>query len=182
MEKSIRFVLSVIAILAIVGCFVFIARYTNNFTGNFSTFYLESNGKMITCDTSKYSMEIDKEYRFEVGYTFNFLNKDEQLGYHVSIVPNITNNTDFDFTVDNLTKSYNEEKDLTKFFNIKTYDKYFTIKPIIDLPEMMTILYSGKTVLGVPITKNTGKDYFIMVVSSADKTTVINVAFNLRSK
>lgn len=174
-------VLIVFVLFAAIGCAAFFARFTNNFTSGFKTFYLEHDGKTISADTENFEMVMNQEYRFDVGYSLGFINQNEKLGYHVKIAPYITDKTNFDFTVNGKPYSYSGETDLTLYFDIKKYDDTFTIKSTMDLPDIFKMMYANKTLSGVPVTKDKGKDYFVLIVSSEDKTTAIRIAFNLRS-
>lgn len=170
-------ILIVILLLGVVGFFAF---FTNGFTSDFKTFYVNVRDKTIMNDTDGYEIVFKDEYRFDVKYTFGFMQKEnEKLGYHVRIIPNITDETDFDFTVNGQTFKYSNETDLTQGFEVTLYDDYFTLEANKDLPEILSDLHLGSPVTGVPSAIDCGIDYFTLVISSEDKSTELAIDFNL---
>lgn len=170
--------LLVALLLGVVG---FFARFTNNFTSGFSTFYVEFGDKQITNDKDSYVFEKDSEYRFDVGYSLAFLNKDGKNGFSVQVLPNITDETNFEFTADDERYLYSDIKDLTACFNVRCYDSYFTLTADKDLPAIIQSLHQDKALSTIPTTIDGGKDYFLLVISNEDNSTSIRISFNLVS-
>lgn len=170
-------VLIVILLLGVVGFFAF---FTNGFTSDFKTFYVNVRGKTIMNDTDGYEIVVEDEYRFDVKYTFGFMQKkNEKLGYHVQIIPNITDETDFDFIVNGQNFKYSDEADLMQGFEITLYDDYFTLEANKDLSEILSDLHLGSPVTGVPSAIDSGINYFTLMIFSEDKSTKIAINFNL---
>lgn len=162
----------VFLLLAVGG---FFAKYTNGFTSDFATFYVEYDGKTITSDKGGYGFVVGEKYDFKVGYSLDFINKDK-LTYNVKVVPNITENTDFKYeTADGLYK-FSDIEDLTQFFEIEKGENGFTLSTDYTLQKMFTQIY-GETVSGVP-TEYGSEDYLKLVVSSEDGSKIINLSFN----
>lgn len=162
----------VLLLLAVGG---FFAKYTNGFTSDFATFYVEYDGKTITSDKGGYGFVVGEKYDFKVGYSLDFINKDK-LTYNVKVVPNITENTDFKYeTADGLYK-FSDIEDLTQFFEIEKGENGFTLSTNYTLNNMFTELY-GDTVSGVP-TEYGSEDYLKLVVSSEDGSKALNFFFN----
>ena len=112
--KTIAVIVCVFLLVLAVGS---IAFFTNGFTSDFKTFYVESDGKRMLSDYDNYIMKQDAENKFVVKYTFGAVNKDIS-GYTLKIVPNVSHDNDFDFTVDGEIYSFGAEEDLTKGFDI----------------------------------------------------------------
>lgn len=167
-------------LLAFVGAFL--ARFTNNFTSDFKTFYVvcDYEREEIINDKENYVLGTNMGYRFDVKYTLEFLQKDEKkLGYHVKILPNTTETTDFDFSVNGNDYPYSGEKDLTSCFDIELYDEYFTFKATKDLSDMLSMLYLYEPVTNAPKAIDSGIPYFLMLISSEDYETELRIAFQL---
>ena len=131
-------------------------------------------------DTDGYEIVVEDEYRFDVKYTFGFMQKkNEKLGYHVQIIPNITDETDFDFIVNGQNFKYSDEADLMQGFEITLYDDYFTLEANKDLSEILSDLHLGSPVTGVPSAIDSGINYFTLMIFSEDKSTKIAINFNL---
>lgn len=159
-------------LLAVVG---FFARFTNNFTTGFATFYIEYDGKTITADKGGYAFDLGEEYRIDVGYSLDFVNE-EKLTYNVKVVPNITEETDFVIETGNDRYKFSDMGDLTEFFKIDCYDGYFTITAEKPLNGIIKAVY-GDTAVGTPVVDGS-IDYLTLVVSSEDGGKVINLGFN----
>ena len=92
--KTIAVIVCALLLVLAVGS---IAFFTNGFTSDFKTFYVESDGKRMLSDYDNYIMKQDAENKFVVKYTFGAVNKDIS-GYTLKIVPNVLHDNDFDFT------------------------------------------------------------------------------------
>lgn len=172
-------IVAIFIVLLLLGVVGFFAFFTNNFTSDFKTFYVKVRGETILNDKEHYEISVNEEYRFDIGYTFGFFNKDQKLGYHVKIVPNITDETKFDFTINGEKYGYEGETDLTQGFDVKQYDDYFTITATKDLPDILQSMYPNKTLTDVPNAINSGQDYFMLLIYSEDETTRIAIKFEL---
>ena len=165
--------LVVMLLLLVIG---FIAKFTNNFTSDFATFYVEHDGKTITSDRGGYIFDKDVEYRFDVGYPLGVFNK-EKLSYNVKVVPNITDETNFEFTDGVETFKYSDITDLTEQFYIQQYEDYFTLTADKPLKEIIESAYES-TFTGIP-TINFEQDYLKLVISSVDNSASISLTFNV---
>ena len=172
----------ILVILLVIGLIGFFALFTNNFTDDFKTFYIEYDGEWIISNKSEYVFETDKGLRFDCKYTFVDMSKDEPLGFNVKVIPNITDETNFDFTVDNQMYAYIGEKDLTAAFDIQLYDRYFTLN-IPKSTSMQTVLgkiYDGKNVEIVD-ELNSDQYYYTLCISSYNEKVsyMINFKFSV---
>ena len=87
-------IITYIAVLLIfVLIFGVLGFFTNGFTSDFKTFYVENNGEKILNDKENYTISTGSDYRFDVKYTFGFMQKSQKLGYHVKVVPNTAKDT-----------------------------------------------------------------------------------------
>ena len=102
-----------VVLLLIIASVGFAAYFSNGFTSEFKTFYVECNGEKILNDKDYYEMSANEEYRFDVKYLFDVGSKENKLGYHVKILPHTTKETNFDFTADGKTYNYGAEGELT---------------------------------------------------------------------
>lgn len=165
-------------ILALVLVFVggFLFTYTNGFSSDFKTFYVEHNGQKIMTNINNYVVSTNEKTRFNVNYTFGFLNKSEPKAFNVKVVPNVSNNNDFDFTIDGKTYAYFGETDLTSCFCIEIFDGYFTLQSPKNMQELLQMLYPDKTVVS-PKDYLRG-DYFTLIISSYDGNSTLYIGFN----
>ena len=180
-DTIVKIVVWVVLAALLLGFVSFIARYTNNFTSDFKTFYVKFGDKTIMNDTAEVCIEKEVEYRFDVSYSLGFLSKATNSDFQVQIKPNITKEAEFEFTVDDEKCSYSDIKDLTAYFNVKCYDGYFTLVADKDLSMILQSMYPEKTLEGVPQALDSGKDYFLLEIANQDKSTRINIAFRLVS-
>ncbi len=174
--KIVLVVVAVVALVAVALAVTFIARYTENFKSKFSTFYVVHADTTITTDKSGYALELNKEYRFDVGNAFEFLGKSAS-GYDVKILPNATTETNFTFEGADNTYNFTAVPDLTEQFEVIREDDHFTVRPTKLLHEVLASTY-GESLTGIP-TANFKHDYLKIVITSKDETNVINLTFNV---
>ena len=172
---SVIVVIAIVLVLALVAGFI--ARFTNNFTTGFKTFYVEYDGKTITTDTSDIKFLCNYSNRVNVGYSLEFLNK-EKSDYNVQVLPNVTDKTDFEYTVDEATYLFSDIEDLTKYFEIEKHEDYFIFQTDKSLSGIMQTMYAGQTVTGIP-QGDDATNLLKLVVSTADNSISLNLAFTL---
>lgn len=172
--KVASYVVVVLLLAAVCGA---IAYFTNGFTSDFKTFYVESNGSSYLANTTNYVLSQEDENRFDVKYTFGAINK-EISGYTVKIVPSVANDNDFDFTVDGEVYSFGAEIDLTKCFNIKCYDSYFTIDGDFTMQGILEKAYPNQAVSVNVEDVNWEVDNFAIEVYSYNGEAVIKIGFH----
>ena len=174
--KIITYILLVLAVITVIGV---IARFTNGFTSDFKTFYVTVDGKDIMISSGGYLVTNENPLQVDVKYTFNFVT-DEMKVYSVKIVPNKIENSDFTYTVDGESKSFQSETDMTAAFVIDKSEKSFTVKPKgKTLTEVLTAFY-GKEVTDC---ENKGyTDMFTIIVTSYNGEASVKVNFAVAGK
>lgn len=170
-------VLLCLLLAAFAVVFVFASRYTNGFTGGFISFYLQTTDGEQIAGESERELTYGQRHLYHVVYTFSFAT--DESGYTVKVVPNVTDDTDFDFSAGDKYYSYGDVGELTNYFDIVREDTYFTIAANMELSQMLSLVY-GSSVSGVPDTVDSGLAYYTLVVqSNADAS--VKVDFKLRS-
>ena len=174
--KITTYILLVLAVITVIGV---IARFTNGFTSDFKTFYVTVDGKDIMISSGGYLVTNENPLKVDVKYTFNFVT-DEMKDYSVKIVPNKIENSDFTYTVDGESKSFQLETDLTAAFEINKGEKSFTVKPKgKSLTEVLTAFY-GKEVTDC---ENKGyTDMFTIIVTSYNGEASVKLNFTIAGK
>ncbi len=172
----VQVVLLCLLLAGFVFVFVFASRYTNGFTGELVSFYLQTtDGERVSGEAER-ELTYGQRYLYHVIYTFGFAT--DENGYTVKVVPNVTDDTDFDFSAGEKYYSYGDVGELTNYFDIVREDTYFTIAANMELSDMLALVY-GSSVSGVPDTVDSGFAYYTLVVqSNADASVKIN--FKLR--
>lgn len=167
MAKKVSKILGYILIaLILVGVVGGIAFFTNGFTDEFKTFYVNIDNNKFLDSNSNIKFVLNEDMRFDVAYTFGAFNKEHNNEYSVKVVPNVKGDNDFSFTVDGQAYQFSYEKDLTKAFEIKKYDTYFTLNlKHTKLQEVLSKVYVDKAVVVadfVPVDCS----YFTLLVTS----------------
>lgn len=174
--KIITYILLVLAVITVIGV---VAHFTNGFTTDFKTFYVSVNGKDVMTSQNGYVVTPSEPLKVDVKYTFAF-NKNETKGYSIKIVPNKIENSDFTYTVDGESKSFQSETDLTAAFEIDKGEKSFTIKPKgKSLTEVLTAFY------GTEVTDCENKGYtdmFTIIVTSYNGEASVKLNFTVAGK
>lgn len=168
---------SILLLVLFVGMLTFLLKETNNLTTNPGALYVEVDGERISSNKDDQAISYGKEYRFDVGYALDIDSQKKE--YTVSIVPNVTDDTSFDFKVNNDLYAYEGINDLNQGFNVQVYDDYFTIRATTDLPEIIKGIFPNATISGVPDTINSEISYYKIIISSKDKSQSLEITFHL---
>lgn len=171
---------SLLILLLFAGVFAVIFRFTNGFEEDFKSFYVTYNGKDIFATKNKLFLPRGEEHRFDVKYTFDFLEdgETEVKDYNVKIVPKVDEDTDFTFTVDGKEYAYSSVSDLTKGFQIFKYDTYFILS-ITEATSLESVLEAvcGKDV-ECPTDESRSSSYlYTLVISSYDESVTYYIDF-----
>lgn len=151
-------------IVAAIGC---IAFFTNNFTEDFSTFYVEVSGEKIASLAGGYI--VGGEENFVVNVKDANPNKQDK-GYMVSVIPKA--GVDFEFTVDDETKLFADENDLTNAFEIIKAGNNLMLNPKGNLEYILQKQYPNKTIRYDANSINSEEDLFSLIIKNYDEATV----------
>lgn len=177
-----------ITLLAILAGVVFFAVFTNGFKGDFKEFYITVQGENEHAELVTESKDLDvylyRKYRVEPKYIMNLLSKDKKLDYSVTVMPNVTEDTDFEYSVERAQSEYvrikySQVTDLSEVITLDIYDDYFEFEIDDDLPAMLKKLYRTDNVQGVPSIVDSYKPYITLRVYSADKMAYVTLRLSL---
>ena len=191
MEKRISAILQVIfgvLVLALIGGIIAVfLRFTNGGTTDFATFYVEYNGKEILSDTTiklkngekavfvpRYTAEVVSDW---LGVKKADTAGTESKGFNVKIVPNITTETKFDYTVGESDNTYRfeklSEKDFSGAFGLNRDDTSFVLQvDNFSVSEFIATKYDGQKITPTEELDDT-KAYFNLIISSYDEKSQI---------
>lgn len=175
--RIVSYILIFMVIVATIGVF---AYFTNGFTSDFKTFYVSINGKDVMTSQGGFVATTKEPLAVDVKYTFGALNKDENKGYSVKIVPNKIENSDFTYTVDGESKSFQSVTDISNGFEIAKGEKSFTVTP-----KGETIVEVLSAIYGKEVTDCESKGYndmFTLVVTSYNGEATVKLNFSLTLK
>ncbi len=175
--QVVSYIVILLVIVAVIGVF---AHFTNGFTSDFKTFYVSVDGKDVMISGNGYVISKNEPLSVDVKYTFGSFNKNETKDYSVKIIPNKIENSDFTYTVDGESKSFQLETDLTAAFEIDKGEKSFTVKPKgKSLTEVLTVFY------GTEVTDCENKGYtdmFTIIVTSYNGEASVKLNFTIAGK
>lgn len=175
--QVVSYIVILLVIVAVIGVF---AHFTNGFTSDFKTFYVSVDGKDVMISGNGYVISENEPLSVDVKYTFGSFNKNETKDYSVKIIPNKIENSDFTYTVDGESKSFQLETDLTAAFEIDKGEKSFTVKPKgKTLTEVLTAFY------GTEVTDCENKGYtdmFTIIVTSYNGEASVKLNFTIAGK
>ncbi len=173
--KVIAYVCLLLVIAAVIGLIV---HFTNGFTSDFATFYVQVDNTMYS-DVGVIELQNYEPVRFETKYTFKQGNE-KHRGYNMQIVPNITDETNFDFFVDGQIHSFAGESDLSKAFCIERDEVGFEIvNKALSMEKILQTMYAGKNVAFNDTFGMENKIYFNLVVSSYNEKQEIVIGLRL---
>lgn len=125
----------VLIVVLLLGAIIGVALYFSGYT-----FFVTCEGQTVFDSAGGFKMNEDEGMKVDVGYAFNFGEKDV-TGYSVKVVPNAISGKNFDFEMDRSLYSYQAEKDLTVGFNIVKEETYFTITPKGGITDILKAVY-----------------------------------------
>lgn len=177
MKILFRIFLILIVVLLGIGTF-FILKHTDNCSSEFTTFYVEYDSAHLP-KTSDAIYEKGSVQRFDIKYTFDFLDK-EQKGYSVKIVPN-GKAENVEYRIDNKYYLFGALDDLTAAFDIELNENYFTLS----IPQDFTVkkvlekLYKDKTIeIDGDYDETEGK-FYTLIITSYDGAISYSVNFGI---
>ena len=175
--QVVSYIVILLVIVAVIGVF---AHFTNGFTSDFKTFYVSVDGKDVMISGNGYVISENEPLSVDVKYTFGSFNKNETKDYSVKIIPNKIENSDFTYTVDGESKSFQSETDLTAAFEIEKSEKSFTVKPKgKSLTEVLTAFYDTE----VTDCENKGyTDMFTLIITSYNGEASVKLNFTIAGK
>lgn len=175
--KVITYILLILAVAGIVGFFAF---FTNGFTEEFKSFYIEQDGKPVLNTNTSTNMDFGKTYSFNVKYVFDDLTDSENKGYFVKIVPNTNTDTDFLFTADGDEIAFSWIKELTSAFTINRQTDSFTvtIPEKFSMADVLGKIYKGSEII-LPEDFDESEYWYRLEVSSYNGEITYNISFRL---
>lgn len=166
--KRVIYVILVLLLLALI--FGLVLKFTN--AGDKITDLFDKDFRVVLAgviykgDDNKIALRTNEQMRFDIKGA---------NGYKVNITPNVTDGTDFVFTVDGVYYSYSETPISKLFLTEKNCESdYFVLNALADysIESVLSKLYDGKTV--EVDTSLIGKDTlnypYLLTVTSNDKT------------
>ena len=169
-NKFITALFYIALVLVIAGIAGFVLKLTNGGTDTFKFFYLTNEKGDVYGSTDKVRLACNKETKFSVQYTFS-----DSKGYSVQVLPNITDETEFDYTVDGEAYKFSDIKDVTDAFKVKQYDDYFTVQMPEDMSQVMKVLYAEKEVELPEGIDLMNKPYFKLVAKSYNEKDEVKI-------
>lgn len=162
-----------VMVIIIIAIFGFVWYFTNGFSKDLETFYIEYDGAKLSDNLNGVYLLSNSSAEFNVKYIIP-----GQSGYRINIAPNPDNN--FTFTVDDNPKDWRNIGDITHAFTIEKQLDSFTLK----LPESFSIerfvqsLYPDNKI-SVDELPDSSADYFIMMISSSDGVQSVTIGFRI---
>lgn len=174
--KVISYIAIILVLVTVCGL---LAYFTNGFTSDFKTFYVETNGKQVLAASDGFTMAKTEPMTVYVKYTFGSLNK-EVSGYSIKVVPNAVQGKDFDITLDGAAYSFQAEDDMTAGFDIEQNETSFTVTPKGGINAILQAVYPSYTVGDARA--NAYENMFSLIVTSYNGETSIKLNFTVVEK
>ena len=179
MTKATTIIAYVLIVLALVGVIGFIAKFTSGFTSDFKTFYVTIDGKDVMTEANHYAIGKSETMKVDIKYTFNSSNS-EVSGYSVKIVPNVSEDKNFEFMVDGEVHSFYDIEDLTDGFIIEKSETSFTITPKGELTDILRAVYPEGEVSDC--SEHNHYNMFSLVITSYNGASTVTVNFAVLRK
>lgn len=173
MINTVVAILSILLVIAIVG---FVFKFTNGLNEDLKTFYIEHNGKQIVATDSQMTFDTESEHRFDCKYISN----PDNNSYNLEVIPNVTEETDFNYTVDGVAYTWKDAEDITACFTIDKQNGYFIISfpAEFSMETVLASLYPEKEVV-ISDTLPLYQYYYTLHVSSYNGKINYYIDFNV---
>lgn len=168
--------IAILSILLVVAVVAFIFKFTNGLNEDLKTFYIEHNGKQIVATDSQMTFDTESEHRFDCKYISN----PDNNTFNLKVVPNVTEETDFSFTVDGKSHKWSEVEDLTSCFNLDKQANYFIVSFPADfsMQGVLNSLYPESQVV-ISETLSLYQYYYTLHVSNYNEKINYYIDFNV---
>lgn len=177
-----RIAITLIVALALAGVIAFIVYYTNNFSTDLTTFYVQYGAQELRRDIDGMQFEKGTYYTFRCDYPLGFPSSEKGERFKVSVEANEAGQ-EIGYKVDSRpTKFYPKSPDVGASFEIAKSENTFTfrIPEETTLESILTRAYEGKEVTEIPEVDFAAKDYFSLVVKSYDESVIIKIGFGFK--
>lgn len=167
---------AIFSILFVVGVVAFVFKFTNGLNEDLKTFYIEHNGKQIVATDSQMTFDTESEHRFDCKYISN----PDNNTFNLKVVPNVTEETDFSYTVDGKSHKWSEVEDLTSCFNLDKQANYFIVSFPVDfsMQGVLNSLYPESQVV-ISDTLSLYQYYYTLHVSNYNEKINYYIDFNV---
>lgn len=172
--KIISIVAAILVVATVAGLLAF---FTNGFTSDFQTTYVECGEDKIVGSAAGYCLSSDKPLSVKVVSPFK--TGSAKSGYSVRVVPHYISGHDFDFTIDGQVYAYSKEKNLTPGFEITYNGNSFDIQAKGGINEVLHAVYPGKEISDC--SDKVYKDMYALVItpySGNSETTIYFSGFD----
>ena len=176
MTKKSGMIVSVISaslvLLLLVGIVGFVFKYTNGFTENFKTVYVECDGKMLSASNSEETLK-PKAYRFDVKSAVD-IKETKPVEYSVKITP--SKSIDFEFIINGETHKWHDIEDISEAFNITLEPYYFTfdLSGYADINSLFEVLYKNSN---ITLPKGLSERYLFTLEVTASEKIICRINF-----
>ncbi len=168
--------IAILSLLFVVGVVAFIFKFTNGLNEDLKTFYIEHNGKQIVATDSHMTFDTESEHRFDCKYISN----PDNNTFNLKVVPKVTEETDFSYTVDGKSHKWSEVEDLTSCFNLDKQANYFIVSFPADfsMQGVLNSLYPESQVV-ISDTLSLYQYYYTLHVSNYNEKINYYIDFNV---
>lgn len=166
-SKILSWILIALLAAGLFGCVIY---FTRGLTRDFSTVYLEIDGKRyLSGDTVQ--VESKTETRFQVRYVLGSIAEQVGSEFSVRILSTDDKSMNFDYFVNGKSYSFVGALDLSSGCNLKQFDSYFTICLSTELSDILKAVYVNQSV-ECPDISLIGDKYLRVVVTVGDVTMI----------
>ena len=165
-RKISRIISYIITAVLLVGLIGGAAYMTKIMLGSYDSFVVSYNEDVYTGDTANKVYPFNTELTFDVNYDYHKLVVDKQYGYTVKLVPAVSVEDDFEFSIGDHSYLFSDEQDITSAFNVILDESSFSITIPGNISDVLSVIYGGGEIT-VPELDN-DKDYYKLVVTAFD--------------
>lgn len=167
----------IIIILLVGGCFS-LAYFTDGFSRNIQSFFVQIGDEKIMSDSDGIAVKLGEELEVKCCYLLSDITASKDgLGYSYEIIPNVDSERDFIIQVNGSSTLFSKIKSFTDSFEVTEEKSGFKIK--MNMTEMETIQKQFTEEIAVLDTSIVWGQYsyFALVVYSGDKKSSIRIPF-----
>ena len=175
MAKTSYIITYIIVVLLLVSIAGVIAYFTNGFTSEIKTFYVQCDGVNILTQSDGYLLTPDKPLNADVKYPFEVSEKDK--GYTITILPTKDKNNDFEIILNNRIINFQDIENFNDGFEIEQDINKFSIKPKGNINDILKAVFPNDKLDNYK--RNVYDNMFTIVVSPLGEKNSIILQFTV---
>lgn len=167
LSRIISYIITAVLLIGMIGGAAYMAKIM---LGSYDSFSVSYSDDVYIGNVVNKVYTFNTELTFNVDFDYHKLVVDKQYGYTVKVVPAVSGDDDFEFSIGDHSYMFSDEQDITSAFNVVISEGSFTFVIPGNIADVLGVIYGGGEIT-VPELDN-DKDYYKLIVTAFDGTEI----------